>query len=106
MTEQGSNADKNNWGRPGDYFMLNAAYLRLKNVVLGYTLPKQWTNAVGLGKVRVYVNAQDLFTFSNNDFIDPEASDRNANGSTSGGSASGRQYLPSKYMGFGFDIEF
>lgn len=106
LAEQGSNADKNNWGRPGDYFMLNAAYLRLKNVVLGYTLPKKWTTPLGLSKVRIYLNGQDLFTFSHNDFIDPEASDRNANGDTSGGSASGRQYLPTKYFGFGFDIEF
>lgn len=106
LAEQGSNADANNWGRPGDFFMLNAAYLRLKNLVIGYTLPKKWTSAIGLGKVRIYVNGQDLFTFSNNDFIDPEASDRDANGNTSGGSASGRQYLPTKYYGFGFDIEF
>lgn len=106
LAEQGSNADKNNWGRPADYFMLNAAYLRLKNVVLGYTLPKRWTSPLGLSKVRVYINGQDLFTFSHNDFIDPEASDRDANGNTNGGSASGRQYLPTKYYGFGFDIEF
>lgn len=106
LAEQGSNADKNNWGRPADYFMLDAGYIRLKNVVLGYTLPKKWTSAIGLGKVRVYVNGQDLFTFSHNDFIDPESSDRDANGNTNGGSASGRQYLPTKYYGFGFDIEF
>ncbi len=106
LAAQGSNADKNNWGRPGDYFLLNAAYARLKNLVIGYTLPKKWTSAIGLGKVRLYVNAQDLFTFTHNDFIDPESSDRNANGDISGGSASGRQYQPSKYYGFGFDIEF
>lgn len=106
LAAQGSNADKNNWGRPGDYFLLNAAYLRVKNLVLGYSLPKRVTTAMGLGKVRMYLNAQDLFTFSHNDFIDPESSDRNANGATSGGSSSGRQYQPSKYIGFGFDIEF
>ncbi|MDR1004325.1 MAG: TonB-dependent receptor [Prevotellaceae bacterium] len=106
LAVQGTNADQNNWGRPGDYFMLNAAYLRIKNMVIGYTLPRQWTKAIGIGKMRVYVNAQDLFTFTENDFIDPESSDRNINMSTSGGSSSGRQYQPSRYYGFGFDIEF
>ncbi len=106
LAAQGSNADSNNWGKPADYFMLDASYLRIKNMVLGYTLPKKWTSSIGLGKVRMYVNAQDLFTFTENDFIDPESSDRNANGTSSGGSASGRQYQPSRYFGFGFDIEF
>ncbi len=106
LAAQGSNADKNNWGRPADYFLLDASYLRVKNVVLGYTLPKKWTSAIGLGKVRFYVNGQDLFTFTKNDFIDPESSDRNGNGDISGGSASGRQYQPTRYYGFGFDIEF
>lgn len=106
LAAQGSNADKNNWGRPANYFLLDAGYLRLKNIVIGYTLPKKWTNTIGLGKVRLYVNAQDLFTFTENDFIDPESSDRDTNMNINGGSASGRQYQPSKYYGFGFDIEF
>jgi TonB-linked SusC/RagA family outer membrane protein len=106
LAVQGSNADKNNWGRPADYFLLNAAYLRLKNLMLAYTLPKEWTKVLGMEKVRVYVNAQDLFTFTKNDFIDPESSDRDINMRIGGGSSSGRQYQPSRYFGFGFDIEF
>ena len=106
LAVQGSNADKNNWGRPADYFLLNAAYLRLKNVVLGYTLPKQLTERVGINRLRIYANAQDLFTFSHNDFIDPESSDRDINNNVNGGSASGRQYQPTKYFGFGFELDF
>ncbi len=106
LAAQGSNADTNNWGRPGDFFLLNAAYLRLKNIVLGYTLPKKWLSPIGVSKLRVYVNAQDLFTFSHNDFIDPESSDRDINNNINGGSASGRQYQPSKYYGFGLELEF
>lgn len=106
LAAQGSNADTNNWGRPGDYFLLNAAYLRLKNLVLGYTLPKKLTSRWGINKLRVYANAQDLFTFSHNDFIDPESSDRDINNNINGGSASGRQYQPTKYYGFGVELEF
>lgn len=106
LAEASSPSHANNWAQPGEHFILNAAYARLKNIAIGYTLPGKWTSKVGIEKARIYVNAQDLFTFTHNSFIDPESSEINSNMQSSGGSASGRQYLPSTYYGFGVDIQF
>ncbi|MBR5845116.1 MAG: TonB-dependent receptor [Rikenellaceae bacterium] len=54
-------------------YLSNMAYLRLKNVTLGYTLPKNLTMKATIEKVRVYVSAQNLLTFDHlNGAIDPE----------------------------------
>jgi hypothetical protein len=45
------------------YWMLSAAYLRLKNVVLGYTLPKYVTGLVNIKSARIYAGGQNLFTW-------------------------------------------
>lgn len=47
-----------------DYWIRNASFLRVKNVQIGYTLPKQWTSKVGIENVRVYVSGQNLFSFN------------------------------------------
>ncbi len=54
------------------FWMRNTNYLRLKNIVVGYTLPQNLTRKVGINNLRVYVSGTNLFTFSNLDFIDPE----------------------------------
>lgn len=48
-----------------DHWIFNGAYLRLKNISLGYTLPQKWTKPLTMQKVRFYVNASDLFCLSN-----------------------------------------
>lgn len=48
-----------------DHWIFNGAYLRLKNLSLGYTLPKKWTDLMQIEKVRVYASASDLFCISN-----------------------------------------
>lgn len=52
----------------------NAAYLRLKSVELGYTIPKKVVGKWGIDNVRVYFNAFNLLTFANKDvkLFDPE----------------------------------
>ncbi len=55
----------------------SGAYCRLKNIVLGYTLPKKWTKKAMIERVRVYATAQNLFTIRGNNFyegFDPEGS--------------------------------
>lgn len=54
---------------------MDGKYLRLKNLQIGYTFPKTWSRKVGMEKARIYVNGQNLLTFSNNSFIDPESSE-------------------------------
>ncbi|GAC1704232.1 MAG: TonB-dependent receptor [Flavisolibacter sp.] len=48
-----------------DKWLTNAAYLRLKLVTLGYSLPKKIADRVKVTNIRLYVSAQNLFTFSN-----------------------------------------
>jgi hypothetical protein len=47
-----------------DYWVRNASFLRLKTVELGYTLPRLWTQKIGLNDVRVYVSGQNLYSFN------------------------------------------
>ena len=55
-------------------FLQNAAYIRLKNLQIGYTLPKTWTNKVGLERVRVFFSGDNLWTGTAiNKNFDPEA---------------------------------
>ncbi|WP_423130208.1 SusC/RagA family TonB-linked outer membrane protein [Gaoshiqia sp. Z1-71] len=50
----------------------NGAYLRLKSVELGYTLPSQWIMKSGIKNLRFYVNTYNLFTITKVKFVDPE----------------------------------
>ena len=48
-----------------DYWLENASYLRLKNVQLGVTIPKNIIKKVGLERLRFYFSADNLCTFTN-----------------------------------------
>ena len=48
-----------------NYWLFNGAYFRLKNVMLGYTLPERLTNKIFIKKLRFYATATDLFSISN-----------------------------------------
>lgn len=107
LAAPGSDSNRNNYdnGNGSDLFLLDGKYLRLKNLTIGYTLPKEWTKHLGMQKARLYINGQNLLTFSNNSFIDPESSEFDSKMSTSGAN-SGRSYPTLRYFGFGVDIEF
>ena len=54
-------------------YLQNAAYIRLKNLQVGYTLPKKWMDKAGLESIRVYVSADNVFTISDiSGVFDPE----------------------------------
>lgn len=109
LVAPGSSSSTNNWGMAGsDIYLLNAAYLRVKNVQLGYTVPKAWTQKFGVDKLRVSINVENPLTFAKNSFIDPESSEFGSDmGGISGiGANSGRNYPTLSYYGFGLDIEF
>lgn len=107
LAAPGSDSNRNNYGNGNgsDLFLLDGKYLRLKNLTIGYTLPKEWTKHLGMQQARLYINGQNLLTFSNNSFIDPESSEFDSKMSTSGAN-SGRSYPTLRYFGFGVDIEF
>ncbi len=49
---------------PSDYFIYDGSFLRIRNVVLGYTLPGKWTNKAYVQKLRLYVKVDNLHTFT------------------------------------------
>lgn len=56
------------------YWLRNTSYLRLKNLELAYSMPRQMLQPVGLSQIRFYVSALNLLTFSSYKYTDPEAS--------------------------------
>jgi len=89
--------------------VLNAAYARLKNVQIGYTLSPAIARRMGIQKLRAYLTGQNLLTITKNRFIDPESSEfHNAsnNLNATNGANSGRSYPTSLYYGFGLDVTF
>ncbi|MFT3902703.1 MAG: TonB-dependent receptor [Niabella sp.] len=56
-----------------DFWFQNAAYLRIKYIQLGYTFNSQWIKNRGISSARLYVNAQNPFTFTSMKFLDPES---------------------------------
>ena len=51
---------------PQDKYLLNLAYLRLKNLTFGYTIPANLTKMVKMEKVRIYFSGQNLFEKAQN----------------------------------------
>ena len=55
-----------------DMYIQDGSYLRLKNLTLGYTIPRQLTNKVGINRFRVFARAENLFTWTKYWGFDPE----------------------------------
>ena len=55
-----------------DIWVEDGSFVRLKNIVLGYSLPKHLVTKWGLGKLRFYVAADNLLTFTKYDGYNPE----------------------------------
>jgi TonB-linked SusC/RagA family outer membrane protein len=64
--------DNNDNRRASDRYIEDGSYLRIQNISLGYTLPAQWVNRLSIQQVRVYVNLQNLYTFTGYSGFDPE----------------------------------
>ena len=66
-------------GEPSTYFVEDGSYLRFKNIQLGYTLPKSVLSKIGADHLRVYIQGQNLLTFTKYTGLDPEINLRNFN---------------------------
>jgi TonB-linked SusC/RagA family outer membrane protein len=87
----GANTSKN---------VFDGSYVRLRDITLGYSLPKNWVNAVKLQDVRLYMQGVNLLTFTKYPGDDPEVG---------GGQFAGYYYLGypnAKTVTFGVDIKF
>lgn len=68
---QKSNAN-NNFTQVSDRFIEDGSYIRLQNISLGYTFPRQWMRKIFLENVRVYMNIQNVHTWTKYKGLDPE----------------------------------
>ena len=92
-----SNADKNQLSQTG--YLQSAAYLRLKNLQVGYTVPTYLVNKIGLNKVRVFFSGDNLFTISSIfGVFDPEA--------VGGAMGNGKIYPLSRTLSCGVNVSF
>jgi len=78
------------------FWIKSGAYLRVKNIQLGYTLPATWTSKVGISRSRIFIGGQNLFTICglNKYSIDPENPQDT------------RYYPQVKLVNFGINVDF
>lgn len=67
-----SNFDSNNETRTSTYQIENSSYLKLRNIQLGYTLPKSFLQRWKMSRAEIYVSATNLFTVKSSQFISPD----------------------------------
>ncbi|WP_291600886.1 TonB-dependent receptor [Bacteroides sp.] len=63
---------RENGGKMSSWWVEDGAYVRLKTLQVGYTLPSKWTAAAGIKKVRAYFAGGNLLTLSHLKHLDPE----------------------------------
>lgn len=77
------------------YWLHNVTYIKLRNLELGYTLPKAWLNHTGISHLRLFVSGTNLLTISNLSVMDPECASDN-----------GLDYPPMRVMNVGVNLKF
>lgn len=70
----------NNWGNFSDLYLKNGSFARIKNIQLGYTLPINLTHKFFVNRLRFYVAAENLLTFTGYKGFDPELNNDKSNG--------------------------
>jgi TonB-linked SusC/RagA family outer membrane protein len=106
--------DPNGNGQLSDRWIEDGSYLRLKNMMIGYTLPtavlKSWTGNT-ISRLKIYVSGQNLLTFTKYTGFDPEVGNKNQ-GTTTGNGANLTngvdfgQYPAARIYQFGIQASF
>jgi len=96
------NATHNNYRGQTDYWLDDGTFVRLRNISLGYTVPRDYTEKLGVTKFRIYVAAQNPLTITKYDGYDPEVGN---NGLSTRGIDQGT-YPVSSQIRTGLQIEF
>ncbi|MEO7992084.1 MAG: TonB-dependent receptor [Chryseolinea sp.] len=95
--------DKNNNSRASDFYVEDGSYVRLKNIQIGYTVPRSITQKVLMQSLRIYVSCDNLLTLTKYTGFDPEIG-------TSGwilDTAIDKGFYPQlKTVGFGLNASF
>ncbi len=85
-----------------DFFVEDASYVRIQNVQLGYTIPQRFTEKIGITKVRLYGQVNNLYTFTEYKGYDPGAS---SGAPVGGGIDFGFYPIPRTYL-IGLNLNF
>ena len=105
---------KRRWQRPGDKTdvpmlevggsyatadnsLIDASYFAIKNITVGYTLPKRWLKKIDIESLRIYATLDNIAMFNHMDGMDPQY---NFTGSVA------YSYTPSRVIAFGIDLNF
>ncbi|MEL7160037.1 MAG: SusC/RagA family protein, partial [Bacteroidota bacterium] len=94
--------------RASNRWIYDGSYVRLKNIALGYTLPQSAVEGIGISKLRIYVSAQNILTFTDYPGFDPEVNFATG-GSTNGNRNLGLDYASypnAKGVTFGLNVGF
>lgn len=75
-TNRANRKQTGNNTRTSTWHVEDGSYLRLQNIALGYTLPAKWTRKFYVEKLRIYVSAQNLVTWTDYSGYNPEVSNR------------------------------
>lgn len=67
-----SNSGHDNYAKASTFWLKDASYLRLKNIQLSYTFPEELLKKIQIKKLTLFVNAENLVTFSDFNMFDPE----------------------------------
>lgn len=89
----GNGGHSNYWN--STFWKYNGRYVKLRNLEIGYTLPKGIIQRAGMSRARIYAMGQNLFAIDNLDGIDPEIT-----------SASGVQYPTNRVLSVGVNVTF
>ncbi len=100
LTAEADGGKNQNW-RSSDIMVYDGSFLHLRNLTLGYTLPEKWSRAILISKLRVYLNAENLFTLTSYHGMDPEIS----SGGTSVGIDKG-VYPQARTLSAGINLTF
>ena len=94
-----------NFRQPSSYMVEDGSYLKLRNIQVGYSLPESVISRLGLTNARVFVNGQNLLTFTKYEGLDPELSAGNNNNTRQGIDGLG-QYPQTRLVSAGLQIGF
>lgn len=86
----GATANTNRW-------LIDASYLAIKNITVGYSMPRKWADKINVQNIRLYANLDNIAMFCHLDGMDPQYS-------LSGGTD--YTYAPVKTMSLGLEINF
>ncbi len=89
--------------KPSSRWVMDGSYIRIKNIMFGYNLPTTVTQKLNIQKLRMYVSAQNLFTFTNYRGFDPEVNYKTSNANQGTDYAS---YPTAKSVTVGLNVAF